>query len=464
MGASGASQFSADLLRVEDLRVAFRLQGFAHEVVKGINLRVPAGKVVALVGESGSGKSVTAQTALGLLPSNGAIDAGAVRFADPASRVVTDLAAIPRDGPEMQAIRGNRISMIFQEPMTSLSPVHTIGDQVSEALTIHERVDAKTARLRTEAMLDSVGFPDPRRAFDMYVFELSGGLRQRAMIAMALMCDPALLIADEPTTALDVTIQAQVLGLLKRLQHERDMGLLLITHDLGVVANIADEVVVMYHGEIMEAGTVDDIFRRPSHPYLKALMGAVPHFDMKPGERLVSLREAVDSEQGMSEATTIARPKVGAEAQSLLELRDVTKTFRIKKGGNWLGGGGHGEIRAVDEVSLDVRRGECLGLVGESGCGKTTLSKLIMQALTPDHGAIVLHPQGNGEGGGSNGVDLTRLGERELRAARRRVQLVFQDPAGSLSPRMTVLNILREPLEIAGWGDRESQTARAVEL
>jgi peptide/nickel transport system ATP-binding protein len=455
MSANSKIRSSSDLLRVQDLNVAFTLQGQPHEVVKGINFRVSQGSVVALVGESGSGKSVTAQAALGLLPNNAAITSGQILFNDPKSRVSTDIATIPPNGAEMQNIRGSRISKIFQEPMTSLSPLHTIGDQVSEALTIHEKVDRKTAREKTEAMLAQVGFKNPKRAFDMYAFELSGGLRQRAMIAMALICDPALLIADEPTTALDVTIQAQVLALLKKLQRETNMGLLLITHDLGVVANMADEVVVMYHGEIMEAGPVENILRQPGHVYLKALLGAVPHFDMKPGERLVSLREIKTRVPDAAHSPKTKPPEPGQD-QTLLKVRNLSKTFSTQKG-SWFGKAQHETIKAVDGISLDIKHGECLGLVGESGCGKSTLSKLIMRALKPDSGQILLR-------NGSKELDLASLPQNQLLAIRRRIQMVFQDPANSLSPRMTVLNILREPLQIAGIGNHQEQIDRCVSL
>jgi peptide/nickel transport system ATP-binding protein len=449
----------SDLLRVENLRISFALQGVWHEVVRGVSFRVRPGSVVALVGESGSGKSVIAQAVMGILPKAGAVTSGRILLSqpDPGAPPV-DIAALPSEGPEMRALRGSRMSMIFQEPMTSLAPLHTIGNQISEALTTHVPVDKKEARERSEATLALVGFPDPKRAFDMYPFELSGGLRQRAMIAMAIICRPALLIADEPTTALDVTIQAQVLRLLKDLQSKLNMSMLLITHDLGVVANMADEVVVIYHGEIMEAGTANDIFRYPAHPYLQALFKAVPHFDMKPGERLISLRE-MDS-RGVIGKPPGAMARAGREkppaGEPLITVRNVRKVYGTRKGG-WLGTKPSGGIPAVDGVSFEVRRGECLGLVGESGCGKTTLSKILMRAVTPDGGSIIFND-------GQREVDLLKLEGAALKAFRPRIQMVFQDPVSSLSPRMTVLNILREPLQIHGRGSPKEQIARCVDL
>ncbi|MBV9219561.1 MAG: ABC transporter ATP-binding protein [Methylobacteriaceae bacterium] len=460
---SGFGPAPPEILRVEDLRIAFALHhvlGSArhNEVVKGASFRIPAGRTVALVGESGSGKSVISQAIMGLLPRVGAVTGGRILFHDPAKpKACVDLAALMRDGPEFRALRGGRIGMIFQEPMSSLSPVHTVGDQIEEALQLHQPVARAEARAKTEAMLRLVGFRDPQGGYDKYAFELSGGLRQRAMLAMALICRPALLIADEPTTALDVTIQAQVLKLMKDLQREIGMAILLITHDLGVVANMADEVVVIYHGEIMEAGTVEDIFRRPAHPYLKALLKATPRFDMDEGERLVSLRESGSMPMARKpERISDTRANVPA---MLISAQSLRKVYHARRGG-WLGRGKAIGIPAVDDVSLEIKRGECLGLVGESGCGKTTLSKIMMRAVTPDQGAITYCD-------GSEKTDVLALKGQPLRQFRRRMQLIFQDPVGSLSPRMTVLSLLREPLDIHGEAagkQRVKDLMRAVGL
>jgi peptide/nickel transport system ATP-binding protein len=443
------------LLSVEDLAISFNVHGGVVDAVRGVSFRIPAGGSVALVGESGSGKSVVSQAIMGLLPPAAEVGSGRILFADPnAHGRVVDIAKLPRDAAEMRAIRGGRISIIFQEPMTSLSPIHTIGDQIGEALHLHRQVNGPAGRELVIEMLRLVGFPDPNRAPRTYPFELSGGLRQRAMIAMALICRPCLLIADEPTTALDVTIQAQILKLMKDLQAELGMALLMITHDLGVVANVADEVVVLYHGKVMESGTLDDIFRHPAHPYLKALLRAVPRFHMAPGERLVSLREIPPPTGQM----TLAREPwpAGADAAGpLLQVKDLTKRFRIRKSG--IGGGSARFRLAVDDVSFDIRRGECLGLVGESGCGKTTVSKLIMRALTPDAGQVKFNDRGRI-------VDVLALKNAELMHFRRRIQFMFQDPFGSLNPRMTVLDILSEPLIIHNVGDHAARKELVKEL
>lgn len=444
---------AADLLRVEGLRITFSVLGGQVEAVRGANFRISPGKVTALVGESGSGKSAISQAVMGILPSVAKVG-GRVLFNDTAAGAKpVDLLSLETDGDEIQEIRGARISKIFQEPMTSLSPLHTIGNQISEVLQIHTDADKAERRARTEELLGDVGFANPKRAYDMYPFELSGGMRQRAMIAMALICRPALLIADEPTTALDVTVQAQILQLLRELQSKLNMAMLLITHDLGVVANMADEVVVIYHGDIVEAGPVDAIFRNPQHPYLKGLMAAVPHFDMKPGERLKALREVpvkAGTLLGRQGATKAAGPDV------LVSVRDLCKTYSTRSSG-WFGSGTTSRHRAVDDVSFDIRRGECLGLVGESGCGKTTVSKILMRAVTPDEGSVTFD---DGEGA----IDVLKLDGAELKALRAKIQMVFQDPVSSLSPRMTVKNILSEPLEIHGRGNPKSrvETVRSL--
>jgi peptide/nickel transport system ATP-binding protein len=442
-----------DLLNVNDLKVEFHVTEGVVRAVNGVSFRVPAGKTVALVGESGSGKSVVSQTVMGILPKSAKVTGGEVIFRDPRDGSVTNLLTLDQDGEKMRSIRGGRISIIFQEPMTSLSPLHTVGDQISEALFLHREVTKAEGMELTAEMLRLVGFPDPQRALRTYPFELSGGLRQRAMIAMALVCRPALLVADEPTTALDVTIQAQILKLINDLQSELQMAVLMITHDLGVVANVADEIVVMYHGGVLERGSLDDIFRAPGHDYLRALLRAVPRFNMKPGERLVPLRE-IEHRTGHllaereEEAVVLDTP--------LLEVNGLTKSYELRKGGIFAGGETQ-KVLAVDDVSFFVRQGECLGLVGESGCGKTTLSKMIMRALSPDSGEVLFND-------GGNQVDLTGLNEKELLPYRRKIQFMFQDPFSSLNPRMTVFDIISEPLVIHKIGDTEYRAEMVQEL
>ncbi len=445
-----------DLLRIEDLRVSFPLLGGKIDAVKGASLRVLPGKVTALVGESGSGKSVISQVIMGLQPEIADVQ-GKVLFCDPREPdVVHNMAELPHDGRKIRSIRGNRIGMIFQEPMTSFSPLHTIGNQISELLTEHTIMSPAEQRSRCEEMLGMVGFEEPGKVFDMYSFELSGGMRQRAMIAMSLICEPALLIADEPTTALDVTIQAQILELLRDLQSRLHMAILLITHDLGVVANMADEVSVIYRGQIMEAGPVDAIFRSPEHPYLKGLMGAIPHFGMDRSTRLTPLRDIDTNVDHLLEGLSVPERYAAKGPEILLSVNNVSKTFITRKQ-DWKVRDGSAEVRVVDGVSFDIRRGECLGLVGESGCGKTTLSKILMNAVIPDTGNITFN-------NGAGPIDVLSAKGPELQALRTQIQLVFQDPISSLSPRMTVGNILREPFEVHERGSKQERNAAAAAL
>lgn len=446
---------SEPLLAIRDLRVTFTADEGKIEAVAGVSFDVPLNRTVAVVGESGSGKTVISQAILGILPANARITGGSIYFNDPkqAGRIV-DLAALSQDSAVRREIRGGRISIIFQEPMSSLSPLHTIGDQIGEALELHHKVDRNESRARTIEMLRRVGFPEPEHAFRCFPFELSGGLRQRAMIAMALICRPAMLIADEPTTALDVTIQAQILKLMKDLQAEFGMAILFISHDLGVVANIADEIVVLYRGRVMERGTCEQLLNRAEHPYLKALLDAVPRLHTHAGQRLASIREiALDASLTLDRegADQIAR----CDTPTILEVKGLRKVFLTRKSG-WFGGEGR-QVIAVDDIGFAVARGETMAIVGESGSGKTTVSKMIMRAVRPDTGQIIFH-------GVEGPVDVLALDETQLQAFRRHIQYMFQDPFGSLDPRMTVADIVAEPLVIHGIGDDAERAERVKKL
>jgi peptide/nickel transport system ATP-binding protein len=439
-----------DILSIDRLSVAFRGDEGVVKAVDEASFGVPAARTVALVGESGSGKSVISQAIMGLLPSKAEITGGRILFRDPAAGGrETDIAALDRTGPQMRAIRGNRIAIIFQEPMTSLSPLHTIGDQIGEAARLHRGVGRSEARAVTRDMLRLVHFPNPDRAVDAYPFELSGGLRQRAMIAMALICRPALLIADEPTTALDVTIQAEILKLIRDVQAEFEMSVLLVTHDFGVVANVADEVVVIYHGRIMESGTVEAVFRDPRHDYLKALLRAVPRYHMAKGERLVPIRPIAAQPGGFLRAPL--ETKVTSKGP-ILVVDEVSKIYGQRRGRP-----SDDLPKAMDSVSFTVKRGECLGLVGESGSGKTTTALAILRAIPIDKGRILFDD-------GSGPVDVAALRGADLLAYRRKVQLIFQDPFSSLNPRMPVSEIVSEPMVIHKVCSEAERAERVREL
>ncbi len=446
-----ASVAARPLLAIENLSVEFQSMAGTVKAVSGLSLSVGAGRTVALVGESGSGKTVTSQAILGLLPKSAVITGGSIHFDDPLQGPV-DLAAMSPRSPRFRAVRGQSISIVFQEPMTSFSPLHTLGDQIGEVLEVHGRASGAEARERTIETLRLVRFPEPERALKSYPFELSGGLRQRAMIAMALICKPALLIADEPTTALDVTLQAQIIKLLREMQGELGMAVLLITHDLGVVANLAEDVVVMHHGKVVESGSSGTIFADPQHPYLISLMKAVPDLDQAESPRLKPIREIkVDA------GALMRREPSGAVGAPLLELKGVAKSFSRRGDRRLFSSAPAPSIHALKDVSLTIRRGECLGLVGESGSGKTTLARAIMQAVQVDRGAMLFDtPDGP--------LDLVTADRSQLFAVRNRLQYVFQDPFSSLDPRMTVGAILAEPFEIHAVCDRAERRVRIERL
>ncbi|WP_169543528.1 ABC transporter ATP-binding protein [Sneathiella aquimaris] len=447
----------SNVLLVRDLKVEFHVAEGVVKAVDGVSFRVPEGKTVALVGESGSGKSVISQAIMSILPKAARISKGEIIFFDPQKPGnFYDIAKLKPDSREMREIRGGRITIIFQEPMTSLSPLHTIGDQISEALHLHHKKTKQEGQEITMDMLRLVGFPDPEAALSTYPFELSGGLRQRAMIAMAMICNPALLIADEPTTALDVTIQAQILDLMQSLQKQLKMAILMITHDLGVVASMADEVVVMYHGKVMEQGTLDDIFGDPRHPYLKALLKAVPRFHMKEGEKLTPIREIKREKDSRFLSQANPRKPGGHDDPPILSVQNLSKTFTTRKT-TMLGSKPGGTVKAVDDVSFYIKPGECLGLVGESGCGKTTLSKLILRAVTASEGVVTYNDRGTD-------LDVLHLGKKELFDYREKVQFIFQDPFSSLNPRMTVFDIISEPLVIHNIGNQKEREETVKEL
>ena len=421
------------VLTVENLSLDFRLRTEILHAVRNVSFQLRRGQTLCLVGESGSGKSVTARALLRILDKNGAITSGRILLAGKTGAI--DIAPLTERSPELLKIRGGRIGLIFQEPMSSLSPVHTIGSQITEALRLHRRMDKKQARAETIELLRQVEIPNPDTAIDRYTFEFSGGMRQRAMIAMALAADPEILIADEPTTALDVTTQAEILDLIKRLQVSRGMAMLLITHDMGVVAEVADTVAVMHYGRIVETGSTDAIFYDPKHAYTRSL-----------------LRSTVKLEQNQRSHATAA--PVATAPAPVLSLRNLSKTYGASTG--WLGGNSN-PIRAVDAVSFDLYPGENLGIVGESGSGKTTLGRLILRTVEPSSGTITYFGQ-------DKPVEITGLSKHELKSFHRDVRLVFQDPFASLNPRMTVKQVIGDPLVVSGKAKGAALERRVAEL
>jgi len=444
---------SAPLLSIQNLSVDFLSENGNTRAVKNISFSVNSGEIVALVGESGSGKSVTSLSVLQLLPKPPAhYPEGKIIFTEKGQSI--DLLQLQQK--ELQRIRGAKISMIFQEPMTSLNPVLKCGEQVMEALLVHKRLSKAVAKRQTIEWFEKVKLPEPEKNFSRYPHQLSGGQKQRVMIAIAMCCNPDLLICDEPTTALDVTVQKTILQLIKELQQAQNMGVIFITHDLGVVAEIADRVAIMYKGELVEEGSTQTIFRNASHPYTKALIACRPALHPK-GERLPTVSDYLSegkSELGRSKfeaSTPNIEHKTSNLEQGIVQVQNLTVKFPGKTS---LFGKPLSFFTAVNNVSFEVYKNETLGLVGESGCGKTTLGRSLLRLVEPSSGKIIY-----------NGTDITQLSKEQTKALRKNVQLVFQDPYSSLNPRLTIESALAEPMAVAGIEtSAKARRKRATEL
>ncbi|CPR14949.1 ABC transporter ATP-binding protein [Brenneria goodwinii] len=434
------NQPTAPVLSIEGLTTSFRTENGWNPVIRDISLSVAQGETVAIVGESGSGKSVTALSTMRLLPAGKARCEGKILFQG------RDLLTLPE--AEMRKVRGNHIGMIFQEPMTSLNPVFTIGSQLAEALMLHRDMSAHEAKQEAIRLLERVRIPSARSRINDYPHKLSGGMRQRVMIAMALACRPQLLIADEPTTALDVTIQAQILHLIRELQAEENMGVLFITHDMGVVAEVADRTVVMFRGDRIETGETADIFAHPRHIYTRTLLSSIPRLgSMGDVARPMRFPEINPHTGAVTEPAQIAETILSNNP--IISVSDLSVRFDISAGLGRLAG----RVHAVENVSFDLFPGETLSIVGESGCGKSTTGRAIMRLNEPTAGAIFV--------AGRNVLTST---SRELRESRRTVQMIFQDPFASLNPRITIGSAIAEPILAHGMMGRKAARERVVDL
>ncbi len=437
------------LLQIKDFSVDFITDSGTTSAVKNISFEINRGETIAIVGESGSGKTVTSLSILQLLPSPPAkYKSGQILFSTDGKETIDILKIGER---QLQKIRGNQISMIFQEPMTSLNPVKTCGNQVMEAIRIHENISEKEAEAKTLELFENVKLPDPKAILNRFPHEISGGQKQRVMIAMAISCNPSLLIADEPTTALDVTVQKTILQLIKELQAEKNMSVIYITHDLGLVAEIADKVAVMYKGDVVEAGPIKEIFLNPQNPYTKALLACRPDASSK-GKRLPVISDFL-SEPGEDNGFKFSGHKeLSAERKikdkEILKVENLKVYFPVKK--NFFG-----KIlkvfKAVDDVSLSVEKGETVGLVGESGCGKTTLGRAIIRLIEPTSGAIYF-----------NKKNIGLISESRFRKMRKNIQIIFQDPYGSLNPRITIGEAINEPMKIHGILSNQKQRKEKI--
>ena len=432
------------LLQIKNLSVDFVTESGSTTALKNISFTIERGETVAVVGESGSGKTVTSLSVLQLLPSPPArYISGEILFSESGD---TSIDLLKMDKNELQKIRGNKISMIFQEPMTSLNPVKTCGSQVIEAMRIHQNISPKKGQEKTIKLFEQVKLPDAASMLHRYPHQISGGQKQRVMIAMAMSCNPDLLIADEPTTALDVTVQKTILQLIKELQVKQNMSVIYITHDLGLVAEIADKVIVMYKGSVVEAGPIKNIFLNPQHPYTKALLSCRPTASSK-GKRLPVISDFLSEVSGngyqvsgksnqvsREENRETGKNEIGKSGEPLLKVENLKVYFPVKK--NFLGKILR-EFKAVDDVSFTVNKGETLGLVGESGCGKTTLGRALIRLIAPTSGNILF-----------NGKNIAHIADEQLRKMRKDIQIIFQDPYGSLNPRLTIGQAINEPMKI----------------
>ncbi len=435
------------LLKIENLSVDFTSDLGQTTALENISIEVSKGEIVAIVGESGSGKSVTSLSVLQLIPSPPVLYKSGEIIATINHSEVNILQA---DASKLQDLRGNEIAMIFQEPMTSLNPVMTCGKQVTEAILIHKKISVSEAKKRTLGLFDKVRLPDVERMYNSYPHQLSGGQKQRVMIAMAMSCDPALLICDEPTTALDVTVQKNILQLIKELQVQNEMGVIFITHDLGVVAEIANRVVVMYKGKIVEQSTTKNIFSSPQHPYTKALLACRPALHPN-GERLPVVSDFLEGERLYEVRDTKYEIRDTKYYKVLLSVEGLKVYFPSKK--TFLGKV-TSYTKAVDDVSFDLYEGETLGLVGESGCGKSTLGRAILRLINPSEGKIIY-----------KGEDLAKADGAKLIFLRKEMQIIFQDPYSSLNPRKTIGSAIAEPMKVHKiFATKNERKKKVIEL